>query len=389
MKKNLILATLCSIVIFGFSGSAFAVEGEPIAGVDVNLGSNGGLMVSADLGIDSVGTLPTSPFYFLKEWKRGITRLFTFDSIAKAELELNITNQIAAELLEVSNGELMRVSSGQDTDSNNGLDRAIQNYTEAQARLNYRITTINGTSNIADTEKLLEDVDKKTAKHLALLQAIAERWESDPYAEDSARKGSIGDPDFDLLTKRLEDAQDNILKTFTITVTPINDAPSLKQKAEEQIELAGVAIGEVPAGTIVLVVRGMVLPPPTEDESNIFDRWGNMIAKAKGNLESAKKAFAEGKYGEAYGLARSAEAVASAVRVAVGDINGDGRADQTAPASPTSTTKENVKTGENESPRPTDKAKVVPTATTTPEKEKSETSQPAGGSVGPASNYDR
>ena len=386
MKKNLILATLCSIVIFGFSGSAFAVEGEPIAGVDVNLGSNGGLMVSADLGIDSVGTLPTSPFYFLKEWKRGITRLFTFDSIAKAELELNITNQIAAELLEVSNGELMRVSSGQDTDSNNGLDRAIQNYTEAQARLNYRITTINGTSNIADTEKLLEDVDKKTAKHLALLQAIAERWESDPYAEDSARKGSIGDPDFDLLTKRLEDAQDNILKTFTITVTPINDAPSLKQKAEEQIELAGVAIGEVPAGTIVLVVRGMVLPPPTEDESNIFDRWGNMIAKAKGNLESAKKAFAEGKYGEAYGLARSAEAGVSGVwddTDIVHVIPG-----KTAPASPETSSKQKAKIGENESPKPSEKANESPAATTSTS-EKKESSESSGAGACPASNYDR
>lgn len=43
---------------------------------------------------------------------------------------------------------------------------------------------------------------------------------------------------------------------------------------------------------------------------DIFDRWGNSIANAKGHLESAKKAFAEGKYGEAFGQARAAEVMA-------------------------------------------------------------------------------
>jgi len=384
MKKQLALPVLLAVLLFGFAfpNSALAVAGEPIAGVDVNLGSNGGgLMVSSDLGVDSVGTLPTSPLYFLKEWKRGITRFFTFDSVAKAQLELNITNQIAAEVLEVA-----KTSS---TVNYTGLERALQNYTDAQERLRFRITTINGTSNIVDSERFLKQVDEKTALHAALLQQLDANT-------DSSTPGIRAEGVVELVGDVMKKANESTLKTFTATVsqgsgggTPTGSVNFLKQKAEEQIKLAGVAIGDVPAGTIVLVVRGMVLPPPTDDESNIFDRWGNLIAKAKGNLESAKKAFAEGKYGEAYGLARSAEAVASAVRVAVGDINGDGRADQTAPASPTSTTKENVKTDENESPRPTDKAKVVPTATTTPEKEKSETSQPSGGSAGPASNSGR
>src|SRR3989344_2096576 len=101
MKRQLILAAVFSIIIFG-SGSAdraFAVQGDPIPGVGVGLEGEDESITASDLGVDTVGPLPTSPFYFLKEWKRGITRLFSFDSLAKAQLELDITNQIAAEVL--------------------------------------------------------------------------------------------------------------------------------------------------------------------------------------------------------------------------------------------------------------------------------------------------
>ena len=119
MKRQLILAAVFSIIIFG-SGSAdraFAVQGDPIPGVEVGLEGEDESITASGLGVDTVGTLPTSPFYFLKQWGRGFTRLFTFGSIAKAQLELNITNQIAAELQEVA-----KTSS---TINYTGLERAV------------------------------------------------------------------------------------------------------------------------------------------------------------------------------------------------------------------------------------------------------------------------
>jgi len=425
MKRQLILAAVFSIIIFGsgFADRAFAVQGDPIPGVEVGLEGEDESITASGLGVDTVGTLPTSPFYFLKQWGRGFTRLFTFGSIAKAQLELNITNQIAAELQEVA-----KTSS---TINYTGLERALKNYTDAQERLNFRITTINGTSNIVDAAKLLEDVDEKTAKHVELLQKLAERWDSDPYAEDSARKGSIGDPDFDLLAKGMKDALDNTRETFTATVssgtgggTPTGSVSFLMQKAADQIESATAAIEEANNALMgVSTTRGawrpstggdvsqnVTVPKQTQgatfgekakvgdsDDTNkldIFDRWGKSITKAKEHLTEAKKAFAEEKYGEAYGLARSAEAVASGVRVAVGDINGDGRADKTAPASPETSSKQKTKIGENESPKPeTTKPVTEPdvqdTSTPQAKPEKAETSQSSGSSAGPSSNSDR
>lgn len=391
VRFAIIIIALCG---FGYANVAFAANDKnpDDAIIGVSVGPDGMLSGSitlspatyTDLESADVGTLPTSPFYFLKQWGRGITRMFTFGWLAKTQLELDITNQIAAELLAVNNAN---------PDDAKALKKALENFTNAQERLNFRIAAINnGNTNVTDSEKLLRDIDGKTAKHAALLGQVSARWNTDPYPEDSARKSGIGDPDFDVLAGQLEDAHDNILKTFTITVTPVNDAPSLKQRAEEQIRLAGVAIDE--AGDALMAVsttrgkvneeahsalgqvsttRGMAtVPKQTQgatfgekarlgdsddtNELDIFDRWGKSIAKAMENLSEANKAFAEGKYGEAYGLARSVEAQVAHIYVAAGDVDGDGTADTTAPNPSPAEPAKRFKTSEDISPLPQDRA---------------------------------
>ena len=55
-------------------------------------------VTTADLGVANPGMLPTSPFYFLKNWGRSIKRIVTIDPVKKADLELDIANQQAAEI---------------------------------------------------------------------------------------------------------------------------------------------------------------------------------------------------------------------------------------------------------------------------------------------------
>ncbi len=356
--------------------SGLALETDPIPGVDVKLGSNGsggGLMASSDLGVDNVGTLPTSYFYFLKEWGRGIDRLFTWRAISKAKLELRITNEKAAELLEVE-------KAGNVNDPGSSLKNALENFINAQELLNTRLAKLTETSENPNVTKLLEEVDEKTAKHVALLEQLMEK--------------NTGQLRFEVVGDSLKKAQDNTLKTFTSTVTILNDdALTLKQKAEEQIKLAGVAISEANSALVeVSTTRGINVNPggvdvrgsgfvveTIDEQSSIFDRWGNSITKAKGNLESAKKAFADGKYGEAYGLARSAEAIVTGIGTIVnddsapsskaigvpGDYDGDGTPDKTAPSpSPTGTITGTI-TDDDSTVVPT-KTKTAPTPTPTP-----------------------
>ena len=391
MKKQLIFGIVLSAIVlsFGFSFLNSARAGEPIPGVDVRLINGGGLMAPSDLGVDSIGTLPTSNFYFFKQWSRGIQRFFTIDSVAKAQLELNITNQIAAEMLEVEKA---------DPDDAEALKNALENYSNAQERLNTRLAKLTANSENPNVEKLLKEVDEKTAKHTILLEELAEKNTS------QLRFEVVGDS--------LKKAQDNILKTFTVTVTSVNDAPSLKQKAEEQIGRDGLPVGQdndlldvsitsvndAPslkqkaeeqierAGVAIVTVY---VVSPTGGESNIVDDRGagfiKQIAKAKEHLTDAKKAFAEGKYGEAYGLARSAEAMVAGIGTILNDdsevspkaiivpVNGDTTQE---PDETFSKKKESPKV---ESPKPSPKPSVSPTIRPTPEK--TETPDSAGSPV--------
>lgn len=173
-------------------------------------------LTPADLGVTSVGTLPTSHFYFLKQWGRGIQRFFTFNPVAKAELELKFTNETAAELIEVEKVD----STGAATLN------ALQNFTDEQDRLNLRLEvvgsnlknlSVNGNLQIAD---LTKNVEEKTGKHVQLLQQIG--WISTESGQQS-------------INASLDKAQNNTLRTFTITFTATNDAPSLMHKATDKI----------------------------------------------------------------------------------------------------------------------------------------------------------
>ncbi len=62
------------------------------------------------LGLKKVGLLPTSPFYFLKEWWRGWKVGWTKDPIKKSETQLQILSEKLAEAAEVAQNLLSQKS---------------------------------------------------------------------------------------------------------------------------------------------------------------------------------------------------------------------------------------------------------------------------------------
>ena len=72
-------------------------------------------------------------------------RVFTFDSVKKAELELNITNEKAAELNKVEENQPQNVKA---------IQLAIQNYQDNQQRLIEKFQNLTLTSSNPNVEKL-------------------------------------------------------------------------------------------------------------------------------------------------------------------------------------------------------------------------------------------
>mgnify|MGYP001613328354 FL=1 len=116
-----------------------------------------------DLGVTKTGLLPTNPFYFVKEWERKVRLLIAASPIKRADLELKITNEKAAELKKVAENN---------PENKEALERAIDNYNKGVDRLRVRLEALQETSNNPNIDELLERLTDRTAKHQQLFEEL-------------------------------------------------------------------------------------------------------------------------------------------------------------------------------------------------------------------------
>ncbi len=375
MKKYILLSiavmALASTVFLETAGTALAAKGiikTPVTGGD----SMSNIAVS-DLGVQNPGILPTSRLYFLKEWSRDISRFFTFNSVAKAELELKIANEKAVEALKVQEAK---------PDDAEALAIALENYTKAQEQLQARLVKLKETSENPNVERLLEKLNEQTLKHAILFNQFVKIRDTDSPPDDGGVINPQAARDNNLLEQRdnrLQGAVDVIQKKIQdIVLTAAQKDKNIEQKSGEQIQRADVAIHEfeselsklksgfihssqtqsakfainepgVPNNKKAINTKGTgavartasepgvsnektgpirLDPTPARISTNLtierqtpkkdfgdrmkagLDTAGGTLANAKAHLDFAKTAFAEGKFGEAFGEARSAEVLA-------------------------------------------------------------------------------
>ncbi len=284
MKKITMIAVLGAFVfagVFNFASPALAVPGDSISGTEVGLEGEPFGITAADLGVSNVGILPTSRLYLFKEWRRGAQRLFTFNPIKKAELELNITNVIAAEVIEVEKSK---------PDDTKAIVKALENYTKSQERLKAQLAKLTKNSENPNLAKLLEKVDEKTTKHITFFVKLSSGFRITKASDDAPGLG---------MSSNLDSAQNSLREAMAVSVDKGENA---KQRAEDQIVRAEEALSTVKKSGLKII-------------SNRVTKTAEL---AKDHLDLAKKAFTEDKYGEAFGQARSAEVIAKdALRVMI------------------------------------------------------------------------
>lgn len=310
------VAVLITVLLLGFSESTLAAKG-----VIKNIGASGsstGIIVVSDLGITDVGTLPTSRGYFFKELGRGTKRLFTFDSMKKTELELRITNEKAAEALTVQETN---------PDDAEALTTALKNYTKAAERLQARLSKLKETSENFKMKELLEKLDEQTLKHAYLLNQLVEKWNTDPYVEDASGINPKGAKDnypqgaADVAQKKIQE----------IIVIVVQKEKNIEQKAAKQITLAETMIKELKSELTEFAInepgvsnKRAINTDKQTPKKDFGDRMKAGLETAGGMLANAKKAFAEGKFGEAFGQARAVEVHArNTLRILDGVLRAD------------------------------------------------------------------
>lgn len=125
-------------------------------------------ITAEDLGVEEPTLLPTSPFYFFKNFTRAVQRVLTFNPVAKAELELRITDEKLAEAKKVVE---------RDPERTEALERAIENYRVSQERLKIRLELLRETSENPNVERLLENVADRAVKHDKLFAELKAKFE--------------------------------------------------------------------------------------------------------------------------------------------------------------------------------------------------------------------
>lgn len=164
--KNLFIFSFLLII---FSFSVVSLSTAQIADI-VETAAQTAEITIEDLGIKDPGMLPTSPFYFLKNWTRGIKRIITIDPTKKAELELEIINQQAAEIKKVE-------ETASSPTRLNAISKAINNYQNNVNRLKNRLETINETSQNPNIDKIMEKLVDRSIKHQELFDDLRQKFE--------------------------------------------------------------------------------------------------------------------------------------------------------------------------------------------------------------------
>lgn len=175
MKKAIILFSLVGLMLVVTprsganltSGIAFGQTVTDTAALDAQAVQQAESVTTSDLGVANPGLLPTNPFYFFKEFSRNVQRVFTFNPIAKAQLEVKIANIKVAEAKKIQ--EIA-------PNDNNAITKGVKNYQAAQERVNVSLESLKTTaSTTPGFEMLMNSVATDIVSHQKVLDEIGNK----------------------------------------------------------------------------------------------------------------------------------------------------------------------------------------------------------------------
>ena len=223
--KKIILGLLICGLIGGLSVNlVFAEETTTTTVVDTTITTMGDtttttieeMSIPDALGLKKVGLLPTSPFYFLKEWWRGWKVGWIKDPIKKSEMQLQILSEKLAEAAEVA----------QKSSKPEVLENAFNNYTNAMDRLKDRMNALKETSENPNIDKILDRITEAEIRHSEVLDKILE--ESPEAVAQINRVRQKINQTLPLLRLKFENQEEfmNRLENKLQELHPLNPAPA-------------------------------------------------------------------------------------------------------------------------------------------------------------------
>lgn len=201
MKKRkilifiLILLFILSLLIW--SAPIFGQTVTPSASPDASIEKliNEGEASAEALGLKEPKLLPTSPFYFLKNWIWSLRQFLTADPFKKTDLDLKMVSEKLLEIRKLADKQPAKVSA---------LERAIGNYQTARERLKTRLESLSADSSNPNLDKLLDRIATAALEHEKLFGDIISKNIPDNLKSEVENLSGQGEQILALTVPRLE-----------------------------------------------------------------------------------------------------------------------------------------------------------------------------------------
>ncbi len=203
-KFFLILITIFLGLAFVLNISAQESLSSPSVTEMVNLDQD---IKGQDLKIAEPRLLPSNPFYFLKNLKRGVQSFFTFNPVKKVELKLKFANE---KLIEAK-----KMISKNPSDKRN--ISALKNYQKEIIKIKNYVEKKDLTIKKPGTEKFFEKLIDNNLKHQKLLDNLEKKLPSE-------------------LSSELKNIKENLIEKFVETSLKIASPEQFKEKIEKIAE---------------------------------------------------------------------------------------------------------------------------------------------------------
>jgi len=249
IKFTLILLAIC----LGLSLGLITLAQESSVSKEIKLDEE----VSAeDLEIEEPRLLPDNPFYFLKNWGRGIRSFFTFDPIKKAELKERFANEKLIEVKKLIEQEK----------SPRFIRKGIENYQKEIEKIE------KATDKIKEKPEENPRVDKflnKFIKHQALHQRVLQKLENQVAPE---------------VFEKIKAAREKHLERFGKVMTKLEDR---MEKFRERLEknLKEIKGSKYKNFKNLEILKELEEKVPEEAKETLQKAQENALKRLQGNLE--------------------------------------------------------------------------------------------------------
>lgn len=127
--------------------------------------------------------LPTSPIYFIKEWRRSFVRALTRDPISQVILELDILDEKASELQKIRTVK---------PDDYSAIKGALERYGATQRALQSRVEMLASVRAERDRETVTKELFDRLAYHARLFSEISAAYEKEPALAEGLKQATDG-----------------------------------------------------------------------------------------------------------------------------------------------------------------------------------------------------